>query len=164
MATAVQETRTKLDQVLDALAAFGIVEVVYALDGGGDSGEAALESVTYADGRTEEMLPPLPVGFDARGDVWDLDCYLNGVAAEHPEENWVDNDGGYGTVTFLPKEEHDDRVTYELSFRDEEEDEEEYDELDDDDDEEQAAIDAERRTAATIADDTPVTIDKGMDQ
>ena len=164
MATAVPDTRAKIDQVLDALAALGIVEVVYSLDGGGDSGEACLSHVVHEDGRQEESLPPMPVGFDNMGNVWDVDTYLNATAAEHPDENWVDNDGGYGTVTFLPKAEDEDRITYELSFRDEEDDDDAYDEIEDDDDETGDEADAERAAAAAIDDDTPLTIEKGVDE
>lgn len=160
MATAVPDTRAKIDQVLDALAALGIVEVVYSLDGGGDSGEACLSHVVHEDGRQEESLPPMPVGFDNMGNVWDVETYLNEVAAEYPDENWVDNDGGYGTVTFLPTAEDGDRIEYELSFRDEEEDEGDYEEIQEDDDE----ADAERAAAAAIDDDTPLTIEKGVDE
>lgn len=116
---------------LDALAAVGIVRVEYRLDGGGDSGDTTLEEVEYADGRVEESMPTLPLGFTMQGHVSTVGSLLEDHASDAPDFDWVNNEGGSGTVTYhTPR--HGERLEVSMSMNDdddhddEDEDDEDY--------------------------------------
>ena len=123
--------------ILRLLRALGIVAVTYVLNGGGDSGECELESVRYADGSEAAKLPSIPTGFRDDGEIQRLDIVLENIAADLPEGDWVNNEGGQGTVSFFPFEPHfEDRVVSDMTFHDEDdyEDEEDFDDIDPPDD------------------------------
>lgn len=114
--------------IVDLLRALDIEAIVFDLNGGGDSGETTLEELRYRDGRTPGEIPQLPIAITSYGAVATLGYYLSDTAADAPEGDWVNNEGGYGTVTILPfAAVADDCLTCEMTYR------EEYD--DDDDDE-----------------------------
>lgn len=127
------------DRIAALLRALGIAAVTYSLDGGGDSGETSLEDVAYVDRRTEAVLPPVAIGFRQDGRPRTLDEYLGDLAADLPEGDWVNNEGGYGTVSIQPFASFsEDRFTCDMTYRDG------YDEDEpDDDDEEQPFEDVE---------------------
>lgn len=100
------------------LAALGIVEVTFCLDGGGDSGECDLESVLYADGRRDAHLPSVPIGFSDSGDIMLLDLSLDAIASDVPDGDWCNNEGGYGSVSFFPTEPcPDDWIVCNMTYR-----------------------------------------------
>ncbi|QAB00980.1 MULTISPECIES: hypothetical protein [Agrobacterium tumefaciens complex] len=108
------------------LAALGIVEVTYSLSGGGDSGECDLEQVVYADGRRSAVLPSIPIGFSDDGTILLLDRVLEDIAEEAPEGDWVNNEGGRGTVSFFPTEtEVDARLVCDMTYGDEDDEDDE---------------------------------------
>ena len=112
---------------MEVLATLGVVEVRYDLNGGGDSGECVLEHVCYRDGRQDVRLPSLPVGFSDDGEIRLLDEVLERIATDLPEGDWVNNDGGYGTVSFFPNEIcPDDRVVCDMTYRDGTDDDDDY--------------------------------------
>ena len=107
-----------LHAVLDLLSGIGIDAVTYSLSGGGDAGETELESVHYLGGQDATALPRLPIGFNPDGRPQWLGEYLEGAAADLPEGDWVNNEGGYGTVTFAPTAtDPDDRVDIDMTYR-----------------------------------------------
>lgn len=129
------------------LRAIGIQELEYSLDGGGDSGDSTLERIQHVDGRLLDRLPDIPTGIDgARTLSWLLDD----LVADLPEGDWVNNEGGYGTVIIRPFEEDEDLCfECDMTFReegdygDENEDEDFEDEdfdADDDDAEDAEAL------------------------
>jgi len=124
-------------QIMMLLAALGIEEIQYSLDGGGDSGETTLEHVRHADGRTETRLPDIPIGFRPQGGAYTLDVYLENLVSDLPEGDWVNNEGGYGEIYIRPMADEEDRFECNMTFRDEydDEDEDEFDEDPDDADE-----------------------------
>lgn len=79
--------------LMAALAALGIVEVTFSLEGGGDSGDCELERVLFADGRQEAHLPSLPIGFSDSGDIVFLDIALDQIASDAPDGDWCNNEG-----------------------------------------------------------------------
>ena len=121
-----------IDQAIDMLAAIGIVRVAYRLDGGGDEGSVYLEEVAYADGRVEEKLPPVPLGFTNSGEVLTVGDLLESHAQDAPDFDWINNDGGAGSVTYHANAEDSDsgeRVDVDVHPH-------EYDETDEDEAEE----------------------------
>lgn len=124
------------------LRAIGIQELEYALDGGGDSGDSTLERIQHVDGRLLDKLPDIPTGIDGTGRARTLSWLLDDLVADLPEGDWVNNEGGYGTVIIRPFEEDEDLCfECDMTFReegdygDENEDEEfEDEEFDADDD------------------------------
>lgn len=118
------------EQLGAILRALQITAIEYSLNGGGDSGETAIESVTYRDGTTAAELPEIPVQFTDLGTIMFLPRLLEGIVAEAPEGDWVNNEGGYGTVYVRPfEDEHDLAIECNITFR------EDGDYGDDDDDE-----------------------------
>lgn len=100
------------------LRALCIQEVAYSLDGGGDSGEAEIDRVVYCDGREELKLPAVPVAISPTGQIQMLDGYLEGHATDKPDGDWVNNEGGYGTVTILPFEtEPEEMIDCDMTYR-----------------------------------------------
>ena len=110
------------------LRAIGIQELEYSLDGGGDSGDSTLEKIQHVDGRLLDRLPDIPTGVDGTGRPRTLSWLLDDLVADLPEGDWVNNEGGYGTVIIRPFEEDED-----FCFEDDDE-EFEDDDLDADDD------------------------------
>ncbi len=109
-----------IDRVLRLLRRLGITELSIGLQGCGDSGDATLDHILYADGRSETHFPDLPIGISVDGHVKKLGPYLEDFAAERPEGDWVNNEGGYGTVTFHPFEEDPDFcIDCDMTYRDE---------------------------------------------
>lgn len=102
------------------LRAIGIAELEYSLDGGGDSGEAALERIEHVDGRLLQTLPDVPVGIAPGGGAQMLSWLLHDLAADLPDGDWVNNEGGYGTVVIRPfAEDQEDRFECDMTFREE---------------------------------------------
>lgn len=119
------------DQIMTLLGALGIQEIEFSLDGGGDSGDTTLEHVRYANGRDENRLPDIPIGFHSRGEACTLELYLENLASDLPEGDWVNNEGGYGEVFIRPMADEDERFECNMTFRDED-DYEDEDDFDDD--------------------------------
>lgn len=117
--------------ILMLLRALGIDHVSYSLSGGGDSGETTLEEVHFQDEREAKALPDIPLGFTATGEVRMLDPSLAEIAADLPEGDWVNNEGGYGTVTIRPfAPDAHDRLEADMIYcpdRDYDEDEDDFD-------------------------------------
>lgn len=110
----------KMKLALDVLAALQVQEVTLSLNGGGDSGDCEIEQVTYADGSVATNLPRIAVGFDNR-QVLELDALVVEEAAEVPDGDWINNEGGEGSVTLLPLEQDGDlRVQCAMEYRAEE--------------------------------------------
>jgi len=127
------------DRVAALLRALGIVEITYGLNGSGDSGETSLEGARYRDGREEAALPSVAIGFRGNGRPTTLEEYLGDLAADLPEGDWVNNEGGYGTVSIFPfATDPGDRFCCDMTYRDgydddDEDDDDELDELDEPD-------------------------------
>lgn len=89
-------------KILELLRALQIDEIAFSLNGSGDSGETNLDHVRYRDGTEATDIPEIPIGIDAVGRPAMLGYSLSEFAAELPDGNWCDNEGGYGTVTIEP--------------------------------------------------------------
>lgn len=130
------------DAAMAYLRSEGISELTYRLDGGGDSGDVALEGVKFQSGTQaapEYRLPELALDFDDHGRVVTLPSVLADHAAAAPGSNWWDNAGGQGTVTYLPFEQGEDCVVSDVEFNDEDDDGE--DDFEDEEDGAPAAVD-----------------------
>ena len=125
-ASAVLESRE--DQIMALLGALGVEEIEFSLNGSGDSGDTTLEHVRYADGHEENRIPDIAIGFHPRGEGYTLESYLENLASDLPEGDWVNNEGGYGEVFIRPTADEDERFECNMTFRDEYEDEDEFDE------------------------------------
>lgn len=102
------------------LRAIGIAELEYSLDGGGDSGDATLERIEHRDARRLDRLPDIPTGVDGAGRPRLLSWLLDDIVADLPDGDWVNNEGGYGTVIVRPFEEDEDlRFDCDMTFREE---------------------------------------------
>jgi hypothetical protein len=120
--------QSREDQIMALLGALGIEEIEFSLDGGGDSGDTTLEHVRYADGHEDNRIPDIAIGFHARGEAYTLESYLENLASDLPEGDWVNNEGGYGEVFIRPTADDDERFECNMTFRDEYEDEDDFDE------------------------------------
>ena len=116
------------DQIMALLGALGIEEIEFSLDGGGDSGDSTLEHVRYADGHEDNRIPDIAIGFHPRGETYTLETYLENLASDLPEGDWVNNEGDYGEVFIRPTADEDERFECNMTFRDEYEDEDDFDE------------------------------------
>ena len=125
-ASAVLESRE--DQIMALLGALGIEEIEFSLNGSGDSGDTTLEHVRYADGHEENRIPDIAIGFHAGGEAYTLERYLENLASDLPEGDWVNNEGGYGEVFIRPTADEDERFECNMTFRDEYDDEDDFDE------------------------------------
>ena len=114
------------DQIMALLRALGIEEIEFSLDGGGDSGDSTLEHVRYADGHEDNRIPDISIGFHPRGEAYTLESYLENLASDLPEGDWVNNEGGYGEVFIRPTADEDERFECNMTFRDEYEDEDDF--------------------------------------
>lgn len=138
------------DIAIALLRAIDIQELEYALSGGGDSGEATLERIQHVDGRHIDRLPTIPVGIDGGGRPYMLADLLDGLVTDLPEGDWINNEGGYGTVTIRPFEDDeylcfDCDMTYGEEDDGGDDDEEFVDEDDDDADHDEVIADREVR-------------------
>jgi hypothetical protein len=132
--------------VMLLLTTLGIEAIVYELDGSCDSGDCTLEEVRYADGRTGNTIPNLPIGFFDGGAIQYLEGRLDDIASDLPEGNWYDNEGGYGTVTIHPAElDPEIRYDVDMTYREEgdyggdnNDDDEVFDDIDSDDEDDRA--------------------------
>lgn len=107
---------SELDHCLAILKALQIADVSYCLSGGGDSGTAELNHVLYADGR-HGPLPAVTIDITDSGDVVSLDQRLDDLVGNIPDGDWINNEGGYGTVVLLPQEEDPDgRVQCDMTY------------------------------------------------
>jgi hypothetical protein len=119
-----------LSHCLAILKALGVSEVIYHLSGGGDSGTCELDTVIYGDGR-HAALPTVTVDITDHGEVTTLSSCLDRIVEELPDGDWINNEGGYGSVTLRPQEADEDlRVECDMTYG---EDSEEADFEDDDD-------------------------------
>ncbi|MGN6767164.1 MAG: DUF6878 family protein [Rhizobiaceae bacterium] len=116
------------DQIMALLGALGVEEIEFSLDGSGDSGDTSLEHVRYADGHEDNHIPDIAIGFHPRGEAYTLESYLENLASDLPEGDWVNNEGGYGEVFIRPTADEDERFECNMTFRDEYEDEDDFDE------------------------------------
>jgi hypothetical protein len=92
-----------LDHCLAILKALQITEVSYCLSGGGDQGTVELDHVRYADGRCGPM-PIVTVGISDSGSTVILDERLENLVYELPDGDWINNEGGSGTIELRPLE------------------------------------------------------------
>jgi hypothetical protein len=106
--------------VLACLEALDIEELTVSLDGSGDSGDAVLDCALTRAGETVVALPRITIAVTPSGEAITLEELAVNVAAELPEGNWVDNEGGYGIVTYRPFEDDPgSRVDVDMTYRDE---------------------------------------------
>lgn len=73
------------------------------LPGGGDEGTVELNHVLYGDGRYGEM-PTVTVGITDAGGTISLDERLENLIYDVPDGDWINNEGGHGTVILRPQE------------------------------------------------------------
>jgi len=117
--------------IIELLKALDIEAIIFDLNGGGDSGETTLEELRYRDGRAPGEIPQLPIAITSYGAVATLGYYLSDTAADAPEGDWVNNEGGYGTATILPfAAVADDCLTCEMTYREEYDDDEPHEDWD----------------------------------
>ena len=127
------EMAERLGAILRALE---IIEIEYALNGSGDSGEGSLERVEYKDGTETHALPDIPIFIGNSGDIERLSDLLIGLAENAPDGDWVNNEGGYGSVYIHPFEDDEDlQIDCDMTFR------EDGDYGDDDDDNDDDFVD-----------------------
>lgn len=85
--------------MVKTLRVLGIQRIVFTLDGGGDSGNVDITEIDWANEKVEKvdlkLLPSPTPGFS-------LASYMIEVVADMPDGDWVNNEGGYGTITFMP--------------------------------------------------------------
>ena len=141
-----------LEYCLAILQALQIAEVSYCLSGGGDSGTVEINHVLYADDHYGEM-PTVTVGItDVGGGIVCLDERLENIVYGLPDGDWINNEGGYGTVVLRPQETDPDyQVECDMTYG------EDSDEPDFEDDEEFLSTDF-NDTDAT-ANDGPIAVD-----
>src|SRR5260370_36027400 len=109
---------TPLDHCLAILKVIGVSEIQYALDGEGDSGTTTLATVHFLAGPSPRLLPPLTIGLADYGGLLTLADLLDELVAELPDGDWVNNEGGYGTVILRPHETDADlRVECDMTYR-----------------------------------------------
>ena len=94
---------SNLEHCLEVLKALHVVEVMYCLSGGGDEGTADLDHVLYADG-TSGPLPSVMLAVTDAGGIVCLDKRLEALIYDLPEGDWINNEGGHGTVILRPQE------------------------------------------------------------
>jgi hypothetical protein len=139
-----------LDSCLAILRALGVTELGYYLSGGGDQGTAELETVRGCDGEPID-LPDVTIRFDDFGNIHTLAALLDPIVENIPDGDWINNEGGSGTVTLYPFEDDPVECCMEYGSYD---DEEEADFEDEEDFDDSGADDPAPGTA-----DTPPAID-----
>lgn len=133
----------ELGQRLGAiLRALNITKVEYSLSGGGDSGESVLERIECREGEDRTTLPDIPVFITDSGQIRNLPELLENIVADAPEGDWVNNEGGFGTVAVFPFDDEEDlTIVCDMTFRedgdygDDEDDEDFVDDVSDESDE-----------------------------
>ena len=111
---------TDLAFCLKVLEALGIEEAVCCISGGGDQGAAEIEAVRYRDGREmcgNHALPKVTIGI-AGGSAVTLADRLLDLVYGLPDGDWINNEGGHGTVTLRPFD-AGDPVICEMEYHDE---------------------------------------------
>ena len=125
------DLKQRLGEILRAL---DITEIQYSLSGGGDSGETELERVEMRGDPGKHDLPDIPIFITDTGHAQELPDLLSGIVAEAPDGDWVNNEGGYGTVYIRPFDDEDDlAIECDMTYR---EDGDWGNDEDDEDDEE----------------------------
>jgi hypothetical protein len=155
---------SELEHCLAILKALQIAEVSYCLSGGGDSGTVEINHVLYADGRYGP-LPIVTIDITDVGGIVCLDERLETIVYDLPDFDWINNEGGYGTVVLRPQETDPDyQVECDMTYG-EDNDESDFE----DEDEEKLLADFNDADPATA--DAPIAIDdsalqpaKGADQ
>ncbi|PZR77320.1 MAG: hypothetical protein DI537_43375 [Stutzerimonas stutzeri] len=128
-----QSTEDWKDKLGALLRALKIRRIEYGLSGGGDSGETTLERVIYMSGAVAHDLPNIPVTVTNTGSVTKLPDLLERIVSDAPEGDWINNEGGQGTVTVLPFEEEDGLfIECDMTFNDEGDFDDEFDDSPDD--------------------------------
>lgn len=127
--------KERLGAILRALA---ITELEYSLSGGGDSGETMLERVSYRDAPDSTDLPDIPIFITDVGQLRHLPELLDGIVADAPDGDWVNNEGGSGTVYVRPFEDDETlAIECDMTYRDDgdygDDDEEDFVDEDSDD-------------------------------
>lgn len=116
------EMAERLGAILRALQ---ITEIEYSLSGGGDSGETTLERVTYRNDPLANDLPDIPIFIGDRGEIRHLAELLENIVADAPEGDWVNNEGGYGSVYVRPFEDEEElTIDCVMSYREDGDDDE----------------------------------------
>lgn len=121
-----EQTDKRTKQVIETLTRLGISKVVIEFDGGGDNGQMqdiSYESALHDDPkflRNQRCPPEIDWAKPGMGE-WDRESrqYVNKPTYANVEDmldtwaydaldvlefDWVNNDGGYGTITILPAE------------------------------------------------------------
>ena len=107
-----------LEHCLEILKALHVVEVMYCLSGGGDFGTADLDHVLYADDKPGP-LPTVTLAVTDAGGIVCLDERLETIIYGLPDGDWINNEGGHGTVILRPQETDPDcRVECDMTYGD----------------------------------------------
>lgn len=151
------------EEALSLLVALGVEEVHFSLSGGGDDGTIELEGLSWKD-RHPDGSPVVPVDLEKipyfQGNLMDA---LSDGAAEWPDGDWCNNEGGRGSIIIRPfAEDEEERLMIDMTYGDEEADDDEFGEdleVDGEDDEEADDADVPGdRGPAPAGDDSVVTI------
>ncbi|MCW0234065.1 MAG: hypothetical protein OJJ21_10740 [Ferrovibrio sp.] len=128
-----QSTEDWKDKLGAILRTLKIRRIEYGLSGGGDSGETTLERVIYVSGAVAHDLPNIPVTVTNAGSVIKLPDLLERIVSDAPEGDWINNEGGQGTVTVRPFEEEDGLfIECDMTFNDEDDGDDDFDDEFDD--------------------------------
>jgi hypothetical protein len=108
------------EDVILLLAALGIEEIRFSLNGGGDNGDAEVDAIewlaSYPDG---SPVHPVPLGQIPHVEG-SLESVLLNSVGEWPDFDWVNNEGGFGTITVRPFEQ-DMPVDIDMNYNEESE-------------------------------------------
>jgi hypothetical protein len=139
-----------LEHCLAILKALQITEVSYCLSGGGDQGTVEINHVLHAGGHCGPM-PPVTAGVSDSGSTISLDERLENLIYDLPDGDWINNEGGHGTVVLRPQEENpEDQIACDMTYG-EDSDEPDFE----DEDEEELLADFNAGDPA----DEPIAID-----
>jgi hypothetical protein len=110
------------DEVVTILRALGVESLTFTLDGGGDSGDCDIESMEWRE-RHEDGRPVVKVDLARIPHLnGNLESELCNAASEWPEMDWVNNEGGCGSITVEPfSEDPNDRVCISMDYNEESE-------------------------------------------
>lgn len=98
------QSRYDIDAIVEILQQMNIKRIMYRLDGGGDSGIVEMDEIEFQGDGNEKTLD-VCIGFESvLGKSSSLKDILDDIVAELPEFDWVNNDGGHGTITICPHE------------------------------------------------------------
>ena len=90
------------DEAVELLAALGVEEILFQLDGSGDDGDCTLGEIRWTE-RHPDGKSVLTVDLDLiphlHGSLLEI---LKSSAAEWPDGNWTNNEGGCGPVAIRP--------------------------------------------------------------